>query len=69
MSINYKIDILEALKEKGYTAYKLRQDKLLSEGVIQSIREGKMISMSNVDKICTLLNCEVGDILVHVKEN
>lgn len=27
--LKYKIDILEALKEKGYTSYKIRQDKLI----------------------------------------
>lgn len=26
--LKYKIDILEELKEKGYTSYKLRKDKI-----------------------------------------
>ena len=29
--IIYKIDIMEALKEKGYTSYRLRQDKIFGE--------------------------------------
>ena len=28
--LKYKIDILEALKEKGYTSYKIRKDKLIN---------------------------------------
>ena len=43
MPIIYKIDILAALKEAGYNTNRLRKEKLLSEGVIQSLRENKYI--------------------------
>lgn len=39
MPIYYKIDVLAALKEKGYSAYKLRQDKIFGERIIQQIRD------------------------------
>ncbi len=39
MPLQYKIDILSALKQNGYNTTKLRKEKLLSEGVIQSLRE------------------------------
>ena len=48
MPLSYKLDILAALKAKGYNTNTLRKEKLLSEGAIQSIREGKPISWSNV---------------------
>ena len=67
MPIRYKLDILEALKSKGYSTYKLRREKLLSEGVIQSLREGKTISLDNVSQICALLGCQPGDILEYVE--
>lgn len=63
MPLNYKIDILAALKEKGYNTNRLRKEKLLAEGVLQSLRENKPISWSNIEKICILLNCQPGDIL------
>lgn len=63
MPIVYKIDVLAALKENGYNTNKLRKDKLLAEGVIQSLREGKAISFQNLSKICKLLNCQPGDII------
>lgn len=68
MPIRYKLDILEALKSKGYSTYKLRREKLLSEGVIQSLREGKTISLDNVSQICALLGCQPGDILEYVED-
>lgn len=63
MLLSYKIDILTALKEKGYNTNRLRKEKLLAEGVLQSLRENKPISWSNIEKICILLNCQPGDIL------
>ena len=42
--IRYKMDILTALKEAGYNTNRLRKEKLLAEGVIQSLREGKYIA-------------------------
>ena len=69
MPIKYKIDILDALKDAGYSTYRLRKDKLLSEGVIQSLRTNKMISLDNVAQICALLGCQPGDILKYEEGN
>lgn len=66
MSIIYKFDVLQALKDNGYNTNKLRKEKLLAEGVIQSLREGKSISFVNLDKLCQLLNCQPGDILEYI---
>lgn len=68
MPIVYKIDILAALKEKGYNTNRLRKEKLLSEGVIQSLRENKYIALQNISKICELLDCQPGDLMEYVKE-
>ncbi len=66
--IRYKMDILTALKEAGYNTNRLRKEKLLAEGVIQSLREGKYIALQNIDKICCLLDCQPADLLEYVKE-
>lgn len=68
MPIRYKIDILAALKEAGYNTTRLRKEKLLSEGMIQSLRENKYISLQNLSKICELLDCQPGDLIEYVKE-
>lgn len=68
MSLIYKGDILSMLKEKGYSTYILRKEKLLSEGAIQSIRKGEPISWDNIHKLCILLNCQPGDIMEYVPE-
>ena len=68
MAIKYKFDILAALKDAGYNTTRLRKEKLLSEGVLQSLREDKYISLQNVSKICDLLNCQPGDLLEYDPE-
>ena len=67
MSIVYKIDVLSALKEKGYSTYKLRKDKLLGESVIQQLRSGDVISWANIERLCELLECQIGDIVEYRK--
>ena len=68
MAIVYKIDVLKELKEKGYNTSRLRKDKLMGEATIQKIRENQLISWANLDTICTLLDCNVGDVVEYQKE-
>lgn len=63
MSVIYKIDILSALKKRGYSTYRLRNENILAQGVIQSLRHNKPITFVNISKICALLDCQPGDIL------
>ena len=65
--LRYKIDILEELKEKGYSSYKLRKYKLMGEAQIQKIRSGELVSKETLNTICKLLNCQPGDILEYVE--
>ena len=69
MPIVYKVDILASLKEAGFNTNRLRKEKILSEGVIQSLRENKYISLQNISKICELLECQPGDLIEYIKED
>ena len=68
MPINYKIDILAALKEAGYSTARIRKDKLIGEATVQQLRHGKLVSWATVETICRLLNCQPGDILEYKEE-
>lgn len=63
MSIKYKIDVLSELKAAGYSTYKLRKEKILSERTIQLLRKRKLIALESIDILCKLLKCQPGDIL------
>ena len=68
MALQYKINVLEALKEKGYTTYALRKEKLLSESTIQKLRVGEGIAWDNLETLCKLLDCDISDLLEYIKE-
>ena len=68
MPLQYKIDVVAALKDKGYTSYKIRQEKLLSESTIQKLRSGKGVSWENIETLCRLLDCQPGDLIEYAKE-
>lgn len=66
MPLVYKIDVLQALKDKGYNTNRLRKEKILAESTIQKLRENKPISWANISQICELLNCQPGYFLENV---
>ena len=61
--IEYKIDVMKALAERGYTANKMRREKILSESTMQRLREKKDINTTSLNTICILLRCQPSDIL------
>lgn len=54
MPMKYKFNILAALKEKGYTSNKLRNEKILSESTMQKFRTGEIVSTENITRLCRL---------------
>ena len=68
MPVRYKVDVLTLLKEKGYTTYKLRKEKLLAENTMQQIRRGELVSWANISRLCELLNCQPGDLVEYAEE-
>ena len=59
----YKIDILQALKIRGYTSARIRKEKLLGEGTLQKLRQDIMVSSDSLGKICVMLRCDIGDVV------
>ena len=56
----------DLLKEKGYSSTRLRKEKLLGESYMSQLRRGDMISWAALDMVCSLLQCQVGDLIEHV---
>ena len=69
MPMKFKIDVLEALKAKGYTTYTLRKENILSQSTLQKLREGKGLSWENIERICGLLERQPGDLIEYLQEN
>lgn len=61
--IQYKIDILEELQNRGFDQARLRKEKLLPSQTITNIKEGKGISLETLNRICVMLRMQPGDVL------
>ena len=68
MALQYKIDVLATLKEKGITTYKIRQEKILSESTVQKLRASKGVSWENLETLCRLLDCQPADLIEYIKD-
>lgn len=64
----YKVNVLDKLKEAGYSSYKMRKEKLLGEATIQKLRENRIIGIESIDSVCRMLQCQPGDIIEYTDE-
>ena len=58
----------ELMKEKGLTTYRIRKEKIVSEGTLQNIRSGKSITTDSIASLCEALDCQPGDIMQYVED-
>ena len=63
MPIEYKFDVLAALKDAGYTQNRIREEKLIGQATLTQLRHGELVSWKTIDTICRLLGCQPGDLL------
>lgn len=69
MAIQYKINILDELKNKGFTTYRIRKEKILSEGTLQKFRNNDTtITLGNIETVCKLLDCQPSDIMEYIPD-
>ena len=64
----YKINVLDALKKKGYSSYWIRQKSLIGEQQMTKIRKGEIASKEVLNVLCGLLECQPGDIIGYRKD-
>lgn len=67
MPLVYKIDVLRELKRKGFSTYKLRSEKILSESTIHKLRKKKGVAWENLETLCELLECQPADLIEYQK--
>jgi putative transcriptional regulator len=68
MAITYKVDVMAELKKKGYSSTRIREEKLIGQSYLQQLRHGELVSWKILNIICTLLECQPGDLLAHTPD-
>lgn len=63
--IIYK-DVFRKLKNAGYNTSRIRKEKLIPEGTLQNIRNGRMVNLKTIDTICKLTNCKIEEIIEYI---
>ena len=58
----------KVLKERGISQYKLIMQHGVSNSQLNHIRKGGHITTATINKLCKLLDCEIGDIVAYVPE-
>lgn len=66
--IIYK-DVIGQLEGAGYSTYRIRKEKLLSESTLMRLRKNEPISLKNAEIICQLLHCQLNDIMYVVYDD
>lgn len=67
MPIVYKMNVLQKLKEAGFSTAKLRKERIMGEATIQQLRTSQLVSWATMTKICEMLDCQPGDIIEYIK--
>ena len=61
--------LFDLLKERGYTTYKIRQEKLIGQATLTAIQNGTGgLDAKAIARLCETLDCQPGDLIEYVKE-
>lgn len=55
-------DVMKELKKKGYPPKRIREEKILSQGTLTSMRKG-IVPLQKLDLLCTLLERSPGSFI------
>lgn len=60
--------LLARLEEKGINSYTIRKEKIIGQATYRKIKSGGDIDTRTINKLCALLECQVGDILEYIPD-
>jgi putative transcriptional regulator len=60
---------MQELKNKGFSSYKLRAEKIFGEATMSKLRRKEYINFENLNKLCKLLDCQPGDIIGYLPDD
>ena len=66
--LQYKIDVLEKIKEKGYTLKDIKELYNIGDSQFTKIRRNEMIGINVLDKLCSILDLQPGSIIKYIPD-
>ncbi|MDO4298908.1 MAG: helix-turn-helix transcriptional regulator [Lachnospiraceae bacterium] len=59
----------KTMKERGITQYALYTQYGINRSLLDRLRKNKNIEVNTVDRLCSILNCKVEDIMEYIPDN
>lgn len=56
------------MKERGITQYDLYEHYQITRSLLDRLRKNKNVEIYTIDRLCSILHCEIEDIVEHVPE-
>lgn len=58
------------LQEKGYSTYRIRNEKIMGQATLSNIKNGKGgLDYRTIEKLCKTLACQPGDLMEYVPDD
>ena len=67
MPFDYK-PFFKTLIDRDLTREQIKKELQLSPTTMAKLAKGENVSMTVLDKLCEYLNCEIEDVIMHIKE-
>ncbi|MCI9006307.1 MAG: helix-turn-helix transcriptional regulator [Lachnospiraceae bacterium] len=58
----------ETLKKRKISTYKLLKDYNISRGMLDNLKHNRSITMTTLNELCHMLDCDITDIIKYTKE-
>ena len=68
MPLQWRLNVLELLKASGYSTYRIRKEKLISESSLQNFRQGIPPSWQDLETICRLTGKQPGKLIEYIPD-
>mgnify|MGYP002514807358 CR=1 FL=1 len=56
------------LEQKNISTYKLLKDYGLSRGMLDNLKHNRSITMTTLNQLCEILECDITDIIKYTKD-
>lgn len=61
--LQYKINVIQALKDKGYNSTVILKENIISQSAMQKLRKGEMVGIKTLEQLCDLLEMQPADLI------
>ena len=61
--------LFKLLDEKNISTYYIRKNKITGEATLTKLRNNEPVNTMTIDKFCSILNCQPGDLMEYVPDN